>query len=113
MNPARRQRALTFAIVGGGPTGVEFAGALAELIRGPLRKDYPMLDFSDVRAVLLEAGDALLPGLPKSCRSYALTRLQKMGVHVRLQATVAAVTPAWEAVSRGAYFPKAKQRQTA
>jgi NADH dehydrogenase len=52
---------LTFAIVGGGPTGVEFAGALAELIRGPLVKDYPGLDFREVQVVLLEALDGLLP----------------------------------------------------
>lgn len=105
LNPARRQRALTFAIVGGGSTGVEFAGALAELIRGPLRKDYPTLDFSDVRVMLLEAGDALLPGLPDCCRSYALTRLQNMGVHVRLQSPVAAVTPDGVRLREGTAIP--------
>ena len=93
LNPARRQQALTFAIVGGGPTGIEFAGALLELFRGSFRKDYPMLDFGDVQVVLLEAGDTLLPGLPKCCRAYALARLRTMGVHVRLQSSVAAVTP--------------------
>ena len=46
---ARRRGALTFTIVGGGPTGVEFAGALAELIRGSFRKDYASLDFREVR----------------------------------------------------------------
>lgn len=88
----RRQRALTFAIVGGGPTGVEFAGALAELIRGPLVKDYPMLDFHEVRVVLLEAMDGLLPGLPERLRTYALARLGRMGVEVRLQAVVSQIT---------------------
>jgi len=84
----QRRRLLTFAIVGGGPTGVEFAGALAELIRGPLVKDYPMIDFREVRVVLLEATDRLLPGLPKRLQAYALARLRRMGIEVRLEAMV-------------------------
>ncbi len=89
----RRQQILTFAIVGGGPTGVEFAGALAELIRGPLRKDYVGLDVREVRIVLLEALDGLLPGLPDRLRAYAFARLRRMGVDVRLQAVVNEVAP--------------------
>jgi NADH dehydrogenase len=88
----RRRRMLTFAIVGGGPTGVEFAGALAELIRGPLAKDFPTLDFREVRVILLEAMDGLLPGQPERLRAYALARLSRMGVEVRLRATVARIT---------------------
>jgi len=87
----RRQRLLTFAIVGGGATGVEFAGALAELIRGPLARDYPTLDFRKVRVVLLEARDRLLPGMPERLQTYALKRLRRMGVEVRLQAAVSRV----------------------
>lgn len=88
----RRRRALTFAIVGGGPTGVEFAGALAELIRGSFRRDYASLDFREVRVILLEAVDTLLPGLPERLRAYAAARLRWMGVEVRLQAVVHQVT---------------------
>jgi NADH dehydrogenase len=88
----RRQQMLTFAIVGGGPTGVEFAGALAELIRGPLVKDYPTLDFHEVRVVLLEAMDSLLLGLSERLRDYAQRRLRKMGIEVRLRATVSQIT---------------------
>jgi NADH dehydrogenase len=85
---ARRRELLTFAIVGGGPTGVEFAGALAELIRGPLVKDYPGLDVREARVVLLEALNALLPGFPDRLQAYAVSRLRRMGVDVRLGATV-------------------------
>ena len=59
-------------VVGGGPTGIEFAGALAELIRGPLAKDFPALDCSEVRVELREARGSLLPGLPERLRAYAL-----------------------------------------
>jgi NADH dehydrogenase len=83
-----RRRRLTFAIVGGGPTGVEYAGALAELLRGPLRRDFPKLDFHDTRVLLLEGAERLLPGLPPRLGRYALRRLQNMGVEVRLKAAV-------------------------
>ena len=90
--PHDARQLLTFAIVGGGPTGVEFAGALAELIRGPLVKDYPGLSFREVQVVLLEALDGLLPGLPERLQAYALTRLRQMGVDVRLRAPVSQIT---------------------
>lgn len=89
----RRQNILTFAIVGGGPTGVEFAGALAELVRGPLVKDFPTLDFREVRILLLEATDRLLPSLPEPLQTYAQARLHHMGVEVHLQAMISQVTP--------------------
>lgn len=86
-----QNRALTFTIVGGGPTGVEFGGALTELIRGPVKRDYPGLNLDGVRVVLLEAADALLPGQPERLRTYTLSRLRKMGVDVRLSTTVGRV----------------------
>ena len=91
-DPARRRCLLTFAIVGGGPTGVEFAGALSELIRGPLARDYRGLDFRDVKVVLLEATKGLLSGLPAKLWSYAGDRLRRMGVEVRLGAIVSEVS---------------------
>jgi NADH:ubiquinone reductase (H+-translocating) len=96
-DPARRRQLLTFTIVGGGPTGVEFAGAMAELVYGPLRKDYPMLDLADVRIILLEAQDRLLLGMPDRLGRYVRTRLERRGVQVRFGALVTEVTP--EAVS--------------
>ena len=83
-----RRRRLTFTIVGGGPTGVEYAGALAELLRGPLKRDFPKLDFHEARVLLLEGAERLLPGLPPRLGRYALRRLQRMGVEVRLKAVV-------------------------
>src|SRR5207245_10588157 len=60
----RRRALLTFVVVGGGPTGVEMAGALSELIRLVLVKDYPRLNIKDVRVLLLEASDRLLAAMP-------------------------------------------------
>ncbi len=88
----RRQAMLTFVIVGGGPTGVEFSGALAELVFGPLRKDYPGLDFGEVRIVLLEAGDTVLHGMDEKLRRYAVKRLREMGVELRLGTVATKVT---------------------
>lgn len=92
-NPTEQRQALTFAVAGGGPTGVEYAGALAELIRGPLAKDYPLLNISQARVVLLQGGTALLEGFPAHLQHYALVRLGRMGVEVRLGAQVSRVTP--------------------
>ena len=89
----KRKQMLTFTIVGGGPTGVEFAGALAELIHGPLVRDYPQIDFKEeVSILLLEASVHLLPGFPDQLSTYALARLQQRGVEARLQATVSQIT---------------------
>ncbi len=91
-DPDRRRQLLTFAIVGGGPTAVEYAGALAELIHGSVAKDYPALDFQEVRVLLLEGGERLLPAMPQALSTYAVQRLGKMGVEVRLRALVTRVT---------------------
>jgi len=90
---AKRESLLTFVIVGGGATGVEYAGALSELIHGPLVKDYRNVNFQSVRIILLEAADRLVANMPQSVRAYTLEKLQKMGVDVRLGAKVREVTP--------------------
>ena len=90
-DPARRQQLLTFAIIGGGAMGVEFAGALGELIHGPLRRDYAMADTDEVRILLVEATDHLLPEFSPRLQSYCLRRLQRMGVEVRFSSPVAQV----------------------
>jgi len=92
-DPVRRRRILTFAVVGGGPTGVEFAGALAELVYGPVRKDYPEVDPEEVRIVLLEATDNLLGGMPERLGRYAIRRLEHRHVEVRTGAGVRRVSP--------------------
>jgi NADH dehydrogenase len=92
-DPMQRQQLLTFAIVGGGPTGVELAGALIELIHGSLVKDYPTLDLQQVRVILLQAGDRLLADLPDRLGEYTQKQLRKRGVKVHLQARVSEVTP--------------------
>jgi len=92
-DPERRRRLLTFSIVGGGPTGVEFAGALAELVFRPLKRDYPALNFQEVEVILLEAGERLLPAFPQTFGEYARTRLGKKRIRVDLQAVVTRVAP--------------------
>ena len=84
---------LTFVIVGGGATGVEYAGALSELVHGPIVSDYRKIDFRSVRIILLEGLDSLVGSMPESIRSYTFERLVKMGVEVRLRTKVVEVTP--------------------
>ena len=90
-DPVQRAALLTLVIVGGGPTGVELAGAFAELIRHVLRKDYPMLDVAQARVLLVEAGDRILASFPERLQRSARKRLEKMGVEVKLGTAVAAV----------------------
>jgi NADH dehydrogenase len=80
---------LTFVAVGGGPIGVEFAGALAGLVNNMLEKDYPGLQSEEVSIVLLEAGDTLLPPFTTRLRDYSYQELTKLGIDVRLNALAA------------------------
>ncbi|MGH9259630.1 MAG: NAD(P)/FAD-dependent oxidoreductase [Acidimicrobiales bacterium] len=84
----RRRALLTLVVVGGGPTGVEMAGALSELIRLVLVKDYPRLNLKDVRILLLEATDRLLGSMPESLREAAADKLWRKHVEVRFGAAV-------------------------
>ncbi len=88
-DPEKRRTLLTFIVVGGGPTGVEMAGALSELIRLVLVKDYPRLNIKDVRILLLEATDKLLAALPERLREAAVTTLWRKWIDVRFGAQVA------------------------
>jgi NADH dehydrogenase len=83
---------LTFAVVGGGPTGVEMAGAISELIRLVLRKDYRDLDINEVRVVLIEAAPYVLGPFIPSLREAARKSLVKKGIEVMLNARVDSVT---------------------
>ncbi len=91
LNPERRRDLLTFVIIGGGPTGAELAGAVIELIRHVLRKDYPMLDVKEARVILVEASDHILLAFPESLQRKATKKLEKMGVEIKLTSPVESV----------------------
>jgi NADH dehydrogenase len=90
-DPDERRRLMNIAIVGGGPTGVELAGAIAELARRALAKDFRNIDPRAARIILIEAGPSLLSTMPLDLSSDAQQRLEKLGVEVRLNAPVTAV----------------------
>ncbi len=88
---AKREAWLTFAIVGGGPTGVEMAGTLAEIARHTLHGEFRRADPRRARVLLLEAGPRVLASFPESLSEKARTQLQKLGVEVRTGVPVAAI----------------------
>ena len=83
-NDAERERLLTFVIVGGGATGVEMAGAIAEVAQRTLRHDFRHIDPRRSRIVLIEAGPRLLPTFPEKLSDYAARSLRTMGVEIEL-----------------------------
>jgi NADH dehydrogenase len=87
-NEAERQRLLTFVIVGGGATGVEMAGAIAEIARQTLANDFRRIDPRSSRIILLEAGPRVIPTLPEDLSRYAERALIRMGVEVRTSTRV-------------------------
>ncbi len=90
--PERRQRWLTFVIVGGGPTGVELAGALAELARGTLRQDFCHVNPSGARIVLVEGAERILPTYPEELSGKAVQKLAALGVEVFLGTLLAGLS---------------------
>jgi NADH dehydrogenase len=87
-NPAETAKQLTMVVVGGGPTGVEMAGSLAELSQVVLKEDFRRIDPSLARVHLVEAGARLLPSFPAELSEYTRLRLEKMGVTVHLNSPV-------------------------
>jgi NADH dehydrogenase len=87
-SPELCRKLLTIAIVGGGPTGVELAGAIAELACRALAADFRAIDPKQTRVLLLEAGPRLLPNFPEKLSRYAAAVLGRLGVEVRLGAAV-------------------------
>ena len=81
---ARRRAELTFVIVGGGPTGVELAGAMVEIARDTIPRDFRAIDTGSARVVLVEAGPRLLSAFPESLSARARRDLEEMGVEVRV-----------------------------
>ena len=86
---AERRRQLTFFIIGGGPTGVEVAGAIAELANQALTKEFRSIDPGSARVVLAHGTDRLLPVFPEDLSAYAKEALEKLGVEVILNKLVA------------------------
>ncbi|WP_193370704.1 NAD(P)/FAD-dependent oxidoreductase [Pelagibius marinus] len=93
-----RARLLTFVVVGGGPTGVEMAGAIAELARRALARDFRVIDPATTRIVLIEAGPRLLPAFPESLAAKAKGALESLGVEVCLGSAVSRCDAAGVAV---------------
>lgn len=92
-DPVRRQALLTFVVVGGGPTGVEMAGAVAELRRYALRRDFRRIDPGEATVLLLEGGPRLLPWYPRSLSDKAKHELRRLGVEVRTETMVTNIRP--------------------
>lgn len=87
-DPARRAALQTFLIIGGGPSGVELAGTIAELAHLTLLRDFRAIDPNATRVVLIEAGQRLLPVFPEDLSAYTRQSLEKLGVEVKLGAPV-------------------------
>lgn len=100
----QRAALLTFAIVGGGPTGVELAGAIADIARRVLREDFRSIDPRETRIVLLEGGGRILPAFPPRLSMKAAGALAGMGVEVRTDARVTNITQAGVEVG-GEFIP--------
>jgi NADH dehydrogenase len=92
-DPERRREWLTFAVVGGGPTGVELAGQIAEIARDTLRRDFRAIDPRSARILLLEAGDRLLPGFAERLSARAEDALGRLRVTTLLDRPVVGVEP--------------------
>ena len=89
-DPALRERLLRFVIVGAGPTGVELAGAIAELAHHTLARDFRRIDPRSARVVLVEAGPRVLPAFSEPMSAYAQRALERLKIEVRLRTPVVA-----------------------
>jgi NADH dehydrogenase len=90
-DPERRREWMTFVLVGGGPTGVELAGSLAEIARDTLKRDFRAINPGDARIILIEAMDRVLPPYPPDRSRSAKRQLERLGVTVRLDTRVTAI----------------------
>jgi NADH dehydrogenase len=97
--------AVTVVVVGGGPTGIESAGALAELYRSNFAQDYPGIAQDKARLVLVEAGPELMPMFRSEIRSYTKKALEKRGVEVLLGEVVARIEPTRVTLKSGTVIP--------
>ncbi|GGA55407.1 NAD(P)/FAD-dependent oxidoreductase [Pelagibacterium lentulum] len=90
-DPQLRKRLMTFVVIGGGPTGVETAGALAELAKATLAREFKNIDPRSARVVLIEAMDNVLTAYPEHLGRYAIDKLERLGVEVMTGAPVKAI----------------------
>ncbi|UVT17632.1 MAG: NAD(P)/FAD-dependent oxidoreductase [Nitrospira sp.] len=86
-----KQDRITFVIIGGGPTGVELAGALAEIGRKSMGPDFPTLRLDDLSVMLVEGGSRILPGFDAALSAKAAKALERMGVTIKLNSPVSAI----------------------
>lgn len=91
-DPVERKKLLTFVVVGAGATGIEFTAAFAELVRGPLKKDYKHLNFGEVSIVLIDSRDRLVYYMPETLSNFLAERLKKLGVTIRHKIRVSKIT---------------------
>jgi NADH dehydrogenase len=92
-DPVKRQALLSFVVIGGGPTGVELAGALAELSKFVLDRDFRHIDPSEAKVRLVEAGPRILPSFPDDLAESATSQLHELGVEVRTGKRVTSIEP--------------------
>jgi NADH dehydrogenase len=92
-DPAEQKRLMTIAVIGGGPTGVELAGSIAELARYTLAKDFHRIRAETATVLLLEAGPRLLTAFPQTLSDYAVRKLETLGVTVRTGCAVERIAP--------------------
>ena len=91
MDPAERDEWMTFAVIGGGPTGVEVAGQLAVLTRHLIRRDYSRIDTRNARVILIDAGDRVIPAFRERLSARAAKELESLGVTIRERAMATAI----------------------
>lgn len=90
-DPEKRAALMTFVVVGGGPTGVELAGALADLAYSTLQRDFRNIDTHETKIMLVEGMDRILPPFPPELSAHAAASLEKAGVEIRTQTMVTSI----------------------
>jgi NADH:ubiquinone reductase (H+-translocating) len=109
-DPARAAALLTFVVVGGGPTGVELAGALAEIARDTLTREFRAIDPGQARILLVEGAPRLLPTFPPDLAERAQQSLARLGVEVRIGARVANIGPEAVLIQSGSALEEIRTR---
>ena len=104
-DPERRTAWLTFVVIGGGPTGVEMAGTLAEIARDTLPGEFRRIDPAQARILLLEGGPRVLQAMPQALSASAQRQLEKLGVEVRTDARVTSIAEEGLEVQPGGGVP--------
>ncbi|HSG99365.1 MAG TPA: NAD(P)/FAD-dependent oxidoreductase, partial [candidate division Zixibacteria bacterium] len=111
-SPEERRALMTIVIVGGGPTGAELAGAIAEISRDTLRQDFRAIDPAATKIILVQGGDRILPSYPEPLSREAHRALESLGVEVRVGGFVTDVTDDGVTITRGARTERIATRTT-